>query len=147
MQILKKVQKLIREEFPQWQRDRSDKSLTLTQSEEEQRTLRNLTVQQTCRSCAAVLKSLLGITEASIQRQGESRIRTNCRVYKIPQLQKTWLVPRHHWHSTRFTTTQRANTQTLKDTDGNRVVVACKAAPSGEHIIDARSGIGEMGSA
>ncbi|MFA0349820.1 protein translocase subunit SecD, partial [Vibrio sp. 10N.222.55.C6] len=37
------------------------------------------------------------------------------------------------------------NTQTLKDSDGNRVVVARKAVLSGEHIIDARSGIGEMG--
>ena len=41
-----KAQKLIREEFPQWLRDSSDKKLTLTQSEDEQRTLRNLTVQQ-----------------------------------------------------------------------------------------------------
>ena len=53
---------------------RSDKSLTLTQSEEEQRTLRNLTVQQNLQIMRSRIEEL-GITEASIQRQGESRIR------------------------------------------------------------------------
>ncbi|KAB0583282.1 protein translocase subunit SecD, partial [Edwardsiella anguillarum] len=69
-----KAQKLIREEFPQWLRDSSDKKLTLTQSEDEQRTLRNLTVQQNLQIMRSRIEEL-GITEASIQRQGESRIR------------------------------------------------------------------------
>ena len=141
-----KAQKLIREEFPQWQRDRSDKSLTLTQSEEEQRTLRNLTVQQNLQIMRSRIEEL-GITEASIQRQGESRIRIELPGVQDPAAAKDVIGATASLAFYSVYDNATRNTQTLKDTDGNRVVVARKAVLSGEHIIDARSGIGEMGSA
>ncbi|MEZ9577875.1 MULTISPECIES: protein translocase subunit SecD [unclassified Vibrio] len=141
-----KAQKLIREEFPQWQRDRSDKSLTLTQSEEEQRTLRNLTVQQNLQIMRSRIEEL-GITEASIQRQGESRIRIELPGVQDPAAAKDVIGATASLAFYSVYDNATHNTQTLKDSDGNRVVVAHKAVLSGEHIIDARSGIGEMGSA
>ncbi|MFA0049040.1 protein translocase subunit SecD [Vibrio sp. 10N.261.51.F11] len=141
-----KAQKLIREEFPQWQRDRSDKSLTLTQSEEEQRTLRNLTVQQNLQIMRSRIEEL-GITEASIQRQGESRIRIELPGVQDPAAAKDVIGATASLAFYSVYDNATHNTQTLKDSDGNRVVVARKAVLSGEHIIDARSGIGEMGSA
>ena len=141
-----KAQKLIREEFPQWLRDRSDKSLTLTQSEEEQRTLRNLTVQQNLQIMRSRIEEL-GITEASIQRQGESRIRIELPGVQDPAAAKDVIGATASLAFYSVYDNPTRNTQTLKDTDGNRVVVARKAVLSGEHIIDARSGIGEMGSA
>ncbi|CAH6836763.1 Sec translocon accessory complex subunit SecD [Vibrio chagasii] len=141
-----KAQKLIREEFPQWQRDRSDKSLTLTQSEEEQRTLRNLTVQQNLQIMRSRIEEL-GITEASIQRQGESRIRIELPGVQDPAAAKDVIGATASLAFYSVYDNATRNTQTLKDSDGNRVVVARKAVLSGEHIIDARSGIGEMGSA
>ncbi|MFA0654678.1 protein translocase subunit SecD [Vibrio sp. 10N.222.49.C12] len=141
-----KAQKLIREGFPQWQRDRSDKSLTLTQSEEEQRTLRNLTVQQNLQIMRSRIEEL-GITEASIQRQGESRIRIELPGVQDPAAAKDVIGATASLAFYSVYDNATRNTQTLKDSDGNRVVVARKAVLSGEHIIDARSGIGEMGSA
>lgn len=141
-----KAQKLIREQFPQWQRDRSDKSLTLTQSEEEQRTLRNLTVQQNLQIMRSRIEEL-GITEASIQRQGESRIRIELPGVQDPAAAKDVIGATASLAFYSVYDNATRNTQTLKDSDGNRVVVARKAVLSGEHIIDARSGIGEMGSA
>ncbi|MEZ8736085.1 MULTISPECIES: protein translocase subunit SecD [unclassified Vibrio] len=141
-----KAQKLIREEFPQWQRDRSDKSLTLTQSEEEQRTLRNLTVQQNLQIMRSRIEEL-GITEASIQRQGESRIRIELPGVQDPAAAKDVIGATASLAFYSVYDNATRNTQTLKDSDGNRVVVDRKAVLSGEHIIDARSGIGEMGSA
>ncbi len=140
------AQKLIREEFPQWQRDRSDKSLTLTQSEEEQRTLRNLTVQQNLQIMRSRIEEL-GITEASIQRQGESRIRIELPGVQDPAAAKDVIGATASLAFYAVYDNPTRSTQTLKDTDGNRVVVDRKAVLSGEHIIDARSGIGEMGSA
>lgn len=141
-----KAQNLIREEFPHWLRDRSDKSLTLTQSEEEQRTLRNLTVQQNLQIMRSRIEEL-GITEASIQRQGESRIRIELPGVQDPAAAKDVIGATASLAFYSVYDNATRNTQTLKDTDGNRVVVARKAVLSGEHIIDARSGIGEMGSA
>ncbi len=141
-----KAQKLIREQFPHWLRDRSDKSLTLTQSEEEQRTLRNLTVQQNLQIMRSRIEEL-GITEASIQRQGESRIRIELPGVQDPAAAKDVIGATASLAFYSVYDNATRNTQTLKDTDGNRVVVARKAVLSGEHIIDARSGIGEMGSA
>ena len=141
-----KAQKLIREEFPQWLRDRSDKKLTLTQSEDEQRTLRNLTVQQNLQIMRSRIEEL-GITEASIQRQGESRIRIELPGVQDPAAAKDVIGATASLAFYSVYDNPTRNTQTLKDTDGNRVVIARKAVLSGEHIIDARSGIGEMGSA
>ncbi|MEZ8204079.1 protein translocase subunit SecD [Vibrio splendidus] len=141
-----KAQKLIREEFPQWQRDRSDKSLTLTQSEEEQRTLRNLTVQQNLQIMRSRIEEL-GITEASIQRQGESRIRIELPGVQDPAAAKDVIGATASLAFYSVYDNATRSTQTLKDSDGNRVFVDRKAVLSGEHIIDARSGIGEMGSA
>jgi preprotein translocase subunit SecD len=141
-----KAQKLIREEFPQWLRDSSDKKLTLTQSEDEQRTLRNLTVQQNLQIMRSRIEEL-GITEASIQRQGESRIRIELPGVQDPAAAKDVIGATASLAFYSVDDNPTRNTQTLKDTDGNRVVIARKAVLSGEHIIDARSGIGEMGSA
>lgn len=141
-----KAQKLIREQFPQWQRDRSDKSLTLTQSEEEHRTLRNLTVQQNLQIMRSRIEEL-GITEASIQRQGESRIRIELPGVQDPAAAKDVIGATASLAFYSVYDNAMRSTQTLKDSNGNRVVVDRKAVLSGEHIIDARSGIGEMGSA
>ncbi|MDH5929908.1 protein translocase subunit SecD [Vibrio splendidus] len=141
-----KAQKLIRQEFPQWLRNRSDKSLTLTQSEEEQRTLRNLTVQQNLQIMRSRIEEL-GITEASIQRQGESRIRIELPGVQDPAAAKDVIGATASLAFYSVYDNATRSTQTLKNSDGNRVVVDRKAVLSGEHIIDARSGIGEMGSA
>ncbi len=140
------AQALIKERFPQWQVHASDKRLTLTQTEDEQRTLRNLTVQQNLQIMRSRIEEL-GVTEASIQRQGESRIRIELPGVQDPAAAKDVIGATASLAFYSVYETPTRGTQTLKDKEGNSVIVARKAVLSGEHIIDARSGIGEMGSA
>ncbi|MFA0568503.1 protein translocase subunit SecD [Vibrio gallaecicus] len=140
------AQALIKERFPQWQVHASDKRLTLTQTEDEQRTLRNLTVQQNLQIMRSRIEEL-GVTEASIQRQGESRIRIELPGVQDPAAAKDVIGATASLAFYSVYETPTRGTQTLKDKQGNSVIVARKAVLSGEHIIDARSGIGEMGSA
>jgi len=140
------AQTLIKERFPQWQVHASDKRLTLTQTEDEQRTLRNLTVQQNLQIMRSRIEEL-GVTEASIQRQGESRIRIELPGVQDPAAAKDVIGATASLAFYSVYETPTRGTQTLQDKDGNSVIVARKAVLSGEHIIDARSGIGEMGSA
>ncbi|WP_374939803.1 protein translocase subunit SecD [Vibrio sp. T187] len=140
------ARKLVRERFPQWQLHASDKQLTLNQSEDERRTLRNLTVQQNLQIMRSRIEEL-GITEASIQRQGESRIRIELPGVQDPAAAKDVIgaTASLAFHSVYETPSRRS--QTLQDNQGNAVIVGQKAVLGGDHIIDARSGIGEMGSA
>ncbi|MGF1709418.1 protein translocase subunit SecD [Vibrio kagoshimensis] len=140
------AQALIKERFPQWQVHASDKRLTLTQTEDEQRTLRNLTVQQNLQIMRSRIEEL-GVTEASIQRQGESRIRIELPGVQDPAAAKDVIGATASLAFYSVYETPIRGSQTLKDKEGNSVIVARKAVLSGEHIIDARSGIGEMGSA
>lgn len=140
------AQTLINERFPQWQVHTSDKRLTLTQTEDEQRTLRNLTVQQNLQIMRSRIEEL-GVTEASIQRQGESRIRIELPGVQDPAAAKDVIGATASLAFYSVYETPTRGTQTLQDKDGNSVIVARKAVLNGEHIIDARSGIGEMGSA
>lgn len=140
------AQTLINERFPQWQVHASDKRLTLTQTEDEQRTLRNLTVQQNLQIMRSRIEEL-GVTEASIQRQGESRIRIELPGVQDPAAAKDVIGATASLAFYSVYETPTRGTQTLQDKDGNSVIVARKAVLNGEHIIDARSGIGEMGSA
>lgn len=137
---------IIRERFPQWQVHASDKRLTLNQSEDERRTLRNLTVQQNLQIMRSRIEEL-GITEASIQRQGESRIRIELPGVQDPAAAKDVIgaTASLAFYSVYDTPSRRS--QTIKDSQGNPIVVDKKAVLGGDHIIDARSGIGEMGSA
>ncbi|NOH95950.1 protein translocase subunit SecD [Vibrio sp. 99-70-13A1] len=140
------AQTLINERFPQWQVHTSDKRLTLTQTEDEQRTLRNLTVQQNLQIMRSRIEEL-GVTEASIQRQGESRIRIELPGVQDPAAAKDVIGATASLAFYSVYEMPTRGTQTLQDKDGNSVIVARKAVLNGEHIIDARSGIGEMGSA
>lgn len=137
---------MIRERFPQWQVHASDKRLTLNQSEDERRTLRNLTVQQNLQIMRSRIEEL-GITEASIQRQGESRIRIELPGVQDPAAAKDVIgaTASLAFYSVYDTPSRRS--QTIQDSQGTPIVVDKKAVLGGDHIIDARSGIGEMGSA
>ncbi len=64
----------LRQQFPNWHTSIQDNTIRLSLTDEEKSTLRNLTVQQNLQIMRERIAEL-GITEASVQRQGENRIR------------------------------------------------------------------------
>ncbi|MGC9458891.1 protein translocase subunit SecD, partial [Vibrio genomosp. F10] len=140
------AQKLLRENYPNWDVSTDQRTLTITQSSDERSTLRSLTVQQNLQIMRSRLEQL-GITEASVQRQGENRIRIELPGVQDPASAKDVIGATASLAFHAVTNSAGAESMVLLDNDGNRVNVSRRAVLGGEHIIDARAGVGEMGSA
>ena len=89
----------------------------------------------------------LGITEASVQRQGENRIRIELPGVQDPAAAKDVIGATASLAFHSMPTTQTRQTLSLLDRDGHPVNVHRRAILAGEHIIDARAGISDMGTA
>ncbi|MEJ2766351.1 protein translocase subunit SecD [Photobacterium sp. MCCC 1A19761] len=141
------VQEYLRQQAPQWQVVHgAGNQLTLTLSPEEQRELRQLTVQQNLQTMRSRIEEL-GITEALVQRQGENRIRI-----ELPGVQDQAAAKRVlgataslAFHAVKAPGSD--SSLTLSDAQGQPVRMASQPVLTGEHIVDARAGFGEMGSA
>ncbi|MGY5453359.1 protein translocase subunit SecD [Agarivorans sp. MS3-6] len=138
------VRQHIRENFPHWQLSASGKTVTLQLAEEEKATLRNLTVQQNLQIMRSRIEEL-GITEAIVQRQGENRIRIELPGVQDPSAAKDVIGATASLAFHAMPRNVGQQTQQLLDSDGNRLSIARRAVLGGEHIIDARAGMGEMG--
>jgi preprotein translocase subunit SecD len=105
----------------------------------------NLTVQQNLQTMRSRIAEL-GITEAMVQRQGEHRIRIELPGVQDPATAKNVIGATA---SLAFHALEEAgsNTVVMKNAEGMPVRVVRDAILSGEHIIDARASIGEMGRA
>ncbi|WP_428803542.1 protein translocase subunit SecD [Vibrio kyushuensis] len=145
-QDVQTVRQLINSSYPSWSINRSERTITVTQSNDERATLRNLTVQQNLQIMRSRIEQL-GITEALVQRQGENRIRIELPGVQDPAAAKDVIgaTASLAFHSVPNTAT--SNGLRLLDNDGNQVLVGRRAILGGEHIIDARAGVGEMGAA
>lgn len=137
---------IVRERFPQWQISSTTNTVILTQSDEEKSTLRTLTVQQNLQIMRSRLTEL-GITEASVQRQGENRIRIELPGVQDPATAKDVIGATASLAFHDVVNSANAHSKTLNDNHDNPVVVNRRAVLGGEHIIDARAGVGEMGTA
>jgi preprotein translocase subunit SecD len=135
---------IAREHFPQWQINSTANTVILTQSEEDKSTLRTLTVQQNLQIMRSRLAEL-GITEASVQRQGENRIRIELPGVQDPATAKDVIGATASLAFHEVVNSVNAHSKTLNDSHNNPVVVNRRAVLGGEHIIDARAGVGEMG--
>lgn len=140
------ARKLIRESYPNWQVSSFARTLTVTQSDDERSTLRNLTVQQNQQIMRSRIEQL-GITEASVQRQGENRIRIELPGVQDPAAAKDVIgaTASLAFHSVPHSFNSQA--KRLPDNDGNKVLINRRAILGGDRIIDARAGLGEMGTA
>ncbi|MDR9828534.1 protein translocase subunit SecD [Vibrio sp. FNV 38] len=140
------LRKLARERFPTWQLSGSDRQFQLTLSNEEQSELRRLTVLQNLQIMRSRLTEL-GITEASVQRQGENRIRIELPGIQDPAAAKDVIgaTASLAFHSVPNAPTR--DSQTIEDQSGQLITVSKRSVLGGEHIVDARAGVGEFGDA
>ena len=124
-----------------WRLARSDGQFTLTLTEQERNTLINQGVVQNL----SILKKRineLGITEASVQRQGQDAIRIELPGVHNPKQAKQVIGATA---SLAFYQLDASSGQQVKDRQGRVVSLARQPVLKGDHIVDARAGADEMG--
>ncbi len=140
------IRQFMQQSYPTWQLTNADNGLVVKLAQEEQIKLRNLTVQQNLQIMRSRIEEL-GITEALVQRQGEHRIRIELPGVQDPAAAKNVIGATASLAFFEVKESGSVNAQVLKDKSGNPVYVARTPVLGGDHIVDARANIGEMGMA
>ena len=139
------LRKYIGEQFPQWiLKNKGDTGLTMALADSEKQTLMRLTVQQNLQTMRSRIEEL-GITEAAVQRQGEHRIRIELPGVQDPAAAKNVIGATASLAFYEVKPDRTNGTEMILDQDGRPVHVISKPVLTGEHIVDARAGMGDMG--
>ena len=137
---------LMQSSYPQWKITQSAGLLVEVGIPQAEKTnIINLTVQQNLQTMRSRIAEL-GITEALVQRQGEHRIRIELPGVQDPATAKnvigaTASLAFHELKSTKY------GSMLVSNNDGAPIRIARDAILGGEHIIDARASVGELGAA
>ena len=132
--------------YPLWQVSSTDDGLSIKLTDAESTHLSNLTVQQNLQIMRSRIEEL-GITEALVQRQGEHRIRIELPGVQDPAAAKKVIGATASLAFYQVKETGAVNAQVLNDEAGRPVYVARQSVLNGEHIVDARAAVGELGMA
>lgn len=143
-QDMQKIRTLLRTQFTTWDSRVRDNMVTLSLPDSEKSTLRNLTLVQNIQILRSRIGEL-GITEAVVQRQGDSRIRIELPGVQDPAAAKDVIGATSSLAFHAMSSGNQRQTLTVPDQDGRPVHLNQRAILDGEHIIDARAGIGDMG--
>lgn len=134
----------LKRQYPNWQISLTGERLKVERQAAEHLALRNLTVQQNLQIMRSRIEEL-GITEASVQRQGEHRIRIELPGVQDPAQAKDVIGATASLAFYQVLADQALAGKTLLDEQGRPVRVAQAPVLTGEHIVDARASLGEMG--
>ncbi|MGF1900730.1 protein translocase subunit SecD [Aliivibrio sifiae] len=141
------AREFIHKNYPTWQVSNGDGfDLKLTLKETEKVAVRNLTVQQNLQTMRSRIEEL-GITEALVQRQGENRIRIELPGVQDPAAAKNVIGATASLAFYAVKEQGTGSTMEVPDENGRPVRVGRKPVLSGDHIVDARASLGEMGMA
>ncbi|ABZ77705.1 protein-export membrane protein SecD [Shewanella halifaxensis HAW-EB4] len=139
------IRQFINTQYPNWQITNSgEQSLDAGLSEAEKTNIRDLTVKQNLQIMRSRIEQL-GISEAVVQRQGEHRIRIELPGVQDPAAAKSVIGATASLAFYQVMQPGSVNAKVLKDEQGAPVYVARRAVLGGEHIVDARASLGEMG--
>lgn len=139
------MRQFLREQYPQWDvKRRGDNTLIASLNEAEKQTLTNLTVQQNLQTMRSRIEEL-GITEAAVQRQGEHRIRIELPGVQDPAAAKNVIGATASLAFYEVVSDGKPGSMLIPDQNGRPVHVTRKPVLSGDHIVDARASMGEMG--
>ncbi|MGF1711277.1 protein translocase subunit SecD [Vibrio kagoshimensis] len=134
----------LRTQYPNWTLSQSGERLMISMDEEEKRAIQTLTVTQNLQTMRGRIEEL-GITEAAVQRQGENRIRIELPGVQEPTSAKNIIGATASLAFYHMEPHASARTKSINDQDGRPVILHRKSILGGEHIIDARASLGEMG--
>lgn len=141
------VRQMIKQSYPNWQLSNTDGAgLQIKLSQEEQTKLRNLTVQQNLQVMRSRIEEL-GITEALVQRQGDHRIRIELPGVQDPAAAKNVIGATASLAFFEVKESGSVNAMVLNDKSGKPIYVSRTPVLGGDHIVDARASLGEMGMA
>lgn len=141
------AREFIHKNYPTWQISNGDGfDLKLTLKETEKVAVRNLTVQQNLQTMRSRIEEL-GITEALVQRQGENRIRIELPGVQDPAAAKNVIGATASLAFYAVKEQGTGSTMEVPDENGRPIRVGRKPVLSGDHIVDARASLGEMGMA
>ncbi|MDD9173360.1 protein translocase subunit SecD [Aliivibrio finisterrensis] len=141
------ARQFIHKNYPTWQVTNGDDfDLKLTLKEDEKIAVRNLTVQQNLQTMRSRIEEL-GITEALVQRQGENRIRIELPGVQDPAAAKNVIGATASLAFYAVKEQGTGSTMIVPDQNGQPVRVGRKPVLTGDHIVDARASLGEMGMA
>lgn len=138
--------KLMQNSYPQWKVTKSSGRLVeINMPESEKSNIINLTVQQNLQTMRSRIAEL-GITEAMVQRQGEHRIRIELPGVQDPATAKNVIgaTASLAFHELKNTSN---GSMLVNNNQGMPIRIDRDAILGGEHIIDARASVGEMGAA
>lgn len=134
----------LRTQYPNWTISLSGERLVISMDEEEKRAIRTLTVTQNLQTMRGRIEEL-GITEAAVQRQGENRIRIELPGVQDPTSAKNIIGATASLAFYHVEPNANAQTKSINDQGGAPVTLHRNSILGGEHIIDARASLGEMG--
>ncbi|MCB2383711.1 protein translocase subunit SecD [Shewanella sp. SR1] len=141
------VRQMMKQSYPNWQLSNTNGAgLQIKLSQEEQTKLRNLTVQQNLQVMRSRIEEL-GITEALVQRQGDHRIRIELPGVQDPAAAKNVIGATASLAFFEVKESGSVNAMVLNDKSGKPIYVSRTPVLGGDHIVDARASLGEMGMA
>ncbi len=143
---LRQIKTYLDGQFPHWTSVVSGNQVRMMFSADEQRAIRNLTVQQNLQTMRSRIEEL-GITEAIVQRQGENRIRIELPGIQDPAAAKDVIGATASLAFYAVTAGNNSRAFLVENEQGNSVPLNHRPILEGNHIIDARAGIGELGTA
>lgn len=142
--LLGDIRHHLRTQYPNWTISLSGERLIISMDEEEKRAIRTLTVTQNLQTMRGRIEEL-GITEAAVQRQGENRIRIELPGVQDPTSAKNIIGATASLAFYHVEPNASTRTKSINDQDSRPVILHRNSILGGEHIIDARASLGEMG--
>lgn len=146
-QSLDKVSAYLKQNYQGWDIRRASDRLSVTPSQQNKSEFQNSTIQQNLKIMRDRIEEL-GITEALVQRQGQHSIRIELPGVQDPSQAKKVIGATA---SLAFYEAKSAGEATgrddlvLKDNSGRDVILVKRPVLTGDHIINARAGVDQMG--
>ncbi|MDF2155326.1 protein translocase subunit SecD [Vibrio sp. CAU 1672] len=144
---LKAASQFIHQNYPGWQMISSGRGFTLQPSEQNIQEFQTTTLQQNLKIMRGRIEEL-GITEALVQRQGKESIRIELPGVQDPAQAKNVIGATASLAFYEVKDAAQARTSQdleLQDNDGRIVILSKRPVLTGEHIVNARSGVDKMG--
>ena len=142
---LQSVRTFIQQNYPGWIVTSVDTGIKVQPSEQYVQEFQTSTLQQNLKIMRGRIEEL-GITEALVQRQGKESIRIELPGVQDPAQAKNVIgaTASLAFYEVKSEPSRQGNL-VLKDTAGQNVILNKRPVLAGEHIVNARAGVGDMG--
>ncbi|NAW65293.1 protein translocase subunit SecD [Photobacterium halotolerans] len=145
--VLNLISQYVKQHYPGWDVKRGSGSLTVLPTQQNKLDFQSATLQQNLKIMRDRIEEL-GITEALVQRQGEHSIRIELPGVQDPSQAKNVIgatASLAFYEVKSGSEAGSADVIRLKDNSGRTVILNKRPVLSGEHIVNARAGMDQVG--